>query len=362
MCDNGNMEQSSVNTPVYAVYFRPSYFGSRSGLGPLAEAVGAHKITHGCFWRSAERIHWRLGDWYRRQGQTYYGSSWNYLMPVVDELRIARRMNNGEGIAHFLFAEFAGPRRARPFKKKGHRIVGTFHASPRRQTTVTDGVHLDVYDSISVVSRCQQPYFIDRGYPASKLHVTLHGVDTTYFRPDSMREGISEDRPLQGLFVGSTERDHEFAARLMNVLPDGIMHLSVATTPNPHPAYREVRQVTLLPFLDDHAMLRAYQQADILVMPLLDATANNAILEAMACGTPVLTNCTGGTPDYIDTSCNYVVEQRDLDEWVAMLVHIAGNRDALAANRKSVRVWAESLSWESVAHQYRAMYRSALEN
>jgi len=349
-----------LNTPIYAVYFRPSYFGSRSGLGPLAEAVGARKITHGCFWRNAERVQWRLGVGLRNWGNAYYGSSWNYLMPVVDEIRIARRMNDGPGVAHFLFAEFAGPRWPKPFKRKSHRLVGTFHASTRRQAAVTDGIRLDVYDRISVVSSGQRAYFLDRGYPASQLHVTLHGVDTHYFRPDPARRNVTEDRPLQGLLVGSTERDHEFAAALMQALPDGIMHLSVATTPNPHPAYHNTRNVTLLPHLDDEAMLQAYQQADLLVMPLLDATANNAILEAMACGTPVLTNRTSGTSDYVDATSNYITVNRDIDEWIDQLKCIAVKRDILRANQRAVRAWAETLSWESVAPQYVAMYQRVM--
>jgi glycosyltransferase involved in cell wall biosynthesis len=42
-----------------------------------------------------------------------------------------------------------------------------------------------------------------------------------------------------------------------------------------------------------------YQQADLLFLPLLDATANNAVVEAIACGLPVISTDVGGIPDYV---------------------------------------------------------------
>jgi glycosyltransferase involved in cell wall biosynthesis len=352
------MSETLGRPTVYAIYFRPADFARRSGLEPLAEAVGAVKLTHGCFWRSGARINWRVEEALKRWGTSYFGSPWNYLMPVWDEYRLAAGMR-GPCIAHFLFAEFAGPRRAGPFRRRGARVVGTFHASPRRQEQVNGRMPVHVYDCISVVARAQQPFFEARGVPRERIFFTPHGVDTNYFAPDPNRVANLEG-PLRGLLVGSTERDHAFAAALMRALPPGMMHLAVATKPHPHPAYRDARNVMLVPHLDDAGLVRAYQQADLLVMPMLDATANNAMLEAMACGTPVLTNRTSGTADYVDPTCNDILEGKDIDAWCGRVLHWHRHRDALAARRSAVRRWAESLSWERVAPAYRAMYARAM--
>ncbi len=356
------MQFIAINYPVYAIYFRPGDFARRSGLEPLAEAVGAHKITHGCFWRAGRRVNWRVEEALKRWGQSYYGSQWNYLAPVWDEVRIARRMTERPSVAHFLFAEFAGPRRAAPFRARGARVVGTFHASPRRQPVVSAGAHLEAYDCISVVARSQRSFFEARGYPAERIFVTLHGVDTDYFQPDWNRAEAPTDRPLRGLLVGSTERDHSLMASVMKSLPRDCLQLDVATKPNPHPAYTGLANVNMLPHLDDAALLRAYQQADILVMPLLDATANNALLEAMACGTPVLTNRTSGTADYVDGSGGVVVEEHTVEAWVAAIRALASDRAGLQARRAPARAWAERLSWASVAPQYHALYAAAMKD
>lgn len=344
---------------LYAVYFRPDDFARRSGLEPLAEALGATPITHGCFWKTWGRVNWRVEAALRAWGRRYYGSEWNYLAPWWDEYRIARRIHGVDPVVHFLFAEFAGPRRARPFRRRGARIVGTFHTSPRRQERVCGDMHLDVYDAISVVASGQRAWFESQGFPSNRIVLTLHGVDTDYFKPDPARKPTAETGPLRALLVGATERDHEMAAAVMNALPDGIMTLSVATKPYPHPAYRDGRNVQLLPRLDDGALLRAYQAADVLMMPLLDATANNAILEAMACGTPVITNRTCGTDDYVVPSGGWVVEPNTREAWIETVIAISSDRAALAARRAQARAWAERLSWSNLIHQYRALYEAA---
>lgn len=345
--------------PVYAVYFRPADFAGRSGLEPLVEVMGARPIKHGCFWRAWGGFHWRMENLLRTWGQRYYGSEWNYLAPIWDEWRIARRVREPNALVHFLFAEFAGVRKAGSFRARHIRLAATFHTSPRRQDRVCGHMRLEVYDAISVVASGQRAWFESRGYPSHRILLTLHGVDTGYFRPDPDRSPTPEDRPLRGLLVGATERDHEMAAQVMRALPHGVMTLDVATKPYPHPAYQDVPNVRLLSHQDDAALLRAYQSADLLMMPLLDATANNAILEAMACGTPVVTNRTCGTADYVDPSGGWVVEPHTRDAWVETLRRIASERDVLLAKRVQARAWAERLDWNNLLPQYRALYRAA---
>lgn len=355
------MKHETSLPPVYAYYHRPRYFGAHSGLAPLAEVMGATPVTHGIYWEELAYHVWWLGNPLRWIGKRYFRSEWNAIVPVWEEWRLASHIRQRDPcIAHFLFAEFAGPRWTWPFRRRGARIVGTFHVSPRRQPSVIGRMDLRVYDALSVVSRTMIPFMLERGYPEERIFVTLHGVDTDYFRPAPQRPDTG-DGPLNGLLVGATERDHAFAAALMANLPDGVMHLKVATRPGLRGHYRDARNVTLLDHQDDAALLRIYQDADLLVMPLLDATANNALLESMACGTPVMTNRTGGVPEYVDAGCNILMDGKNMEEWVDRLVQLSADRSSLASRRPAVRAWAETLSWRSVAPQVAAMYRHVME-
>jgi glycosyltransferase involved in cell wall biosynthesis len=214
------------------------------------------------------------------------------------------------------------------------------------------------FERISVMSASQIEYFIERGIPRERIHVTRHGVDTDFFSPEPSTPP-SVEAPLAGLLVGSTERDHEFMAAVLKKLPEGILKLAVRTAGDQQHYYDGAPYVSMLPPLGEAELLAAYRSADLLLMPVLDGTANNAVLEAMACGTPVLTNRVGGVPEYVDANVNFVTDNKDIDEWVDLLVHLARNRSHLAERRPKVRAWAESFDWRNVVDDFRNFYEAA---
>jgi len=89
---------------------------------------------------------------------------------------------------------------------------------------------------------------------------------------------------------------------------------------------------------------------------MLDCTANNAVLEAMACGTPVMVNRIGGIPEYVDPGCNVVMPDKDPDAWIARVRGLAADRDSLGRMRPAVRVWAERFDWPRMAEPYRRLF------
>lgn len=56
-----------------------------------------------------------------------------------------------------------------------------------------------------------------------------------------------------------------------------------------------------------------YTAADVFVNPTREDTFPTVNIEALACGTPVLTFRTGGSPEIIDENCGDVVERDDVD-------------------------------------------------
>jgi len=50
--------------------------------------------------------------------------------------------------------------------------------------------------------------------------------------------------------------------------------------------------------VDDPTLLRLYQQASRHLTPFRDFAANNALVESLACGLPIVTNDRGGVRDY----------------------------------------------------------------
>lgn len=63
---------------------------------------------------------------------------------------------------------------------------------------------------------------------------------------------------------------------------------------------------------DRNELIEAYSAADVFVDPTRSDNFPTVILEALACGTPVVTYDTGGCPEEIDNTCGRVVAQGDI--------------------------------------------------
>jgi len=349
-------------TTVAAIYHLPVNFTSRSGLVGLQEALGAHPVYYRDPFRQMARRSWRVSHACRKWATRYYGSQWNYLLPVVGEYGLARRVPRSVDIAHFFFAEFASPKHPSWFRTRAERLVGTYHASERRLPTVLKDCRTFMgYDAITLMSKTQRGFFEDQGFPAERIKVILHGVDTSYFCP-APREPRKPDVPLRGLMVGKTERDHTFMRTLLEKLPAGVLNMTILTSPDQRAYYYggDVPHAVFPKNMSDTELLMAYQQADLLVMPMLDCTANNVVLESMACGTPVMVNKVGGISEYVDPTHNIIVEEHNVDVWLEHLTHWHARWDDLERLRSGVRTWALDFDWQKVARAYVAFYLEVL--
>ena len=81
-----------------------------------------------------------------------------------------------------------------------------------------------------------------------------------------------------------------------------------------------------------------YSSADVFVNPTYADSFPTVNMEALACGTPVITYNTGGSPEIIDELSGYVVEQGDIPNLVAAIeiVYKKGKEFYIAACRERV--------------------------
>jgi starch synthase len=100
-----------------------------------------------------------------------------------------------------------------------------------------------------------------------------------------------------------------------------------------------------------------YQAADVFVFPSFFEGLGLVLLEAMACGLPVIaSNATGG-PDILDSSTGFVVNADDTEMLTETLRWFAANRDRLPAFAQSARRKAEQCTWQV----YRTKLLSAIQ-
>lgn len=85
-----------------------------------------------------------------------------------------------------------------------------------------------------------------------------------------------------------------------------------------------------------------YSSADVFVNPTYADSFPTVNMEALACGTPVITYNTGGSPEIIDELSGYVVEQGDIEGAASIIKILADkNTEELLEQRRQCRLRAE---------------------
>jgi glycosyltransferase involved in cell wall biosynthesis len=111
-----------------------------------------------------------------------------------------------------------------------------------------------------------------------------------------------------------------------------------------------------------HKVADLYQAADVFVLPTLSEGLSNALLEAMACGLPVLASRVSGIQNIVKDQVNgHLFEPKHPEEVASLLRRIMKNPKGLVEmGRASLRL-AGDYSIDSVANRYLNLYRSGVK-
>lgn len=101
------------------------------------------------------------------------------------------------------------------------------------------------------------------------------------------------------------------------------------------------------------ALAALYSAADVFVNPTREDTFPTVNLEALACGTPVVTFSVGGSPETLDESCGIVVPKDDVDAMEAQIRRICTQTPYSQA---ACRARGEQFSQEGCIKGYLDLY------
>ena len=80
---------------------------------------------------------------------------------------------------------------------------------------------------------------------------------------------------------------------------------------------------------NQHELAEIYSAADVFVNPTREDTFPTVNIEALACGTPVITFDIGGSPEILDDFCGMVVENNDISSLIARITNIPEKKDIM---------------------------------
>jgi glycosyltransferase involved in cell wall biosynthesis len=236
-------------------------------------------------------------------------------------------------------------------------LVGTFHEPPDLQKYWKIDRWVPNYLGAAIVlSESLRSYFNDL-LPADRVFLVPHGVDTAFFRPAD----CPETRPVC-ISVGSHLRDADTLMQAMALVwrenPQVrliIVGARRSNDPNRPPDFDDER-VEFRDYVSDRELLAAYHAASMAVLSLQDAVANNALLEAMACGLPIVATDVGGVREYLGEDAGEMCTPGDPVALAAGILRIAAEPSNASVMSAKGRERALRFDHCLIADQMRQVY------
>jgi len=241
-----------------------------------------------------------------------------------------------------------------------HRSVRMIRRSARRAAAVL---------TVSEFSR--QSIIEHYPIPEERVFVTPNAVDHSRFRrlstaPTGLRERYGLTRPFV-LSVGRLEprKNLERLIKALGQVDHDITLAVVGAADFRHEsileAARDAREgsVQLLGPVDDDDLPGLYNLAEALAYPSLVEGFGMPVLEAMACGTPVLTSRRGALPEVGGDAVVYV-EPEDEESIASGLTRLLEDSSLRERLRRQGLARAQEFSWDDTALRTLAAYRGSL--
>jgi len=250
--------------------------------------------------------------------------------------------------------------------------AGRAAAVPWRQRVVYPLVRLNqvawsarLSDHMVCHTASDMAYVVDRGWVAAeKVTCIPHGVGDSFLNAEAQ---VSCQRGRGLLFVGTWEpckgiHDLTEAFAAISAQRPGI-RLSLLGTRLPEEQVLAAFPsnlaplIRVVPVMSEAELIQEYLAHDIFLFPSLYEGFGMVLLEAMACGLPIVTTPVGGAPDVIDDGVDgFVVPSRDaaiLADRVLGLLADAQLREVvgLIARSKAARY-----AWPRIANTYERLY------
>ncbi len=205
------------------------------------------------------------------------------------------------------------------------------------------------------------------------IHSIPNPIDTTTWQPADRQAARRElalppDKKLLLFGAGNLADERKGFHFLTNALerlkasapPDAAMPELVVFGKNDPAALAQlpVRVYNLGVVSSENQLIGTYNAVDALVVPSLEDNLPNTIVEALACGTPVVAFGTGGIPEMIQhRQTGYLAPPRDtaaLAEGMRWVLAEDDNKLREAARQFALKTYSE----KRIAGQYAALYRS----
>jgi glycosyltransferase involved in cell wall biosynthesis len=342
-----------------------NHIGVHSGYENFIEKLPAENICYKEVFRrrSLERFDLRRRFYItkenknkaKRIGGFYNGLSYLAEMETLKAVKI-----NNARIVHNTFIEDNHGYLGQEQEKYKFTLIGTAHQPTSWWKYSGKNIdHVKQLTLLLALSEHDKSYF--EKFMPGRVRLVRHGVDTIFFR---ITKPI-EERSCRILFVGNWLRDLNFfetvVSQILNASREILVDMVYSQSDLNNPIFKLCRfpQVTIHRSISNEQLLSLYNDSRLLFLPLVDSTANNSLLEASACGVPLITTGLPAIKEYTNKSFAYYYQGEK--DCVEQIVENIKNNSVLKCRSEKARSFMESYFSSSItAKHHAAIYHEFL--
>ena len=210
------------------------------------------------------------------------------------------------------------------------------------------------------------------GVPATKIRVIYNGIDHQRFYPlpkTQARKALGLDNSRIILYVGNLKKEKgcldlvDAFIELASKHPDLKLYAAGTGAMNKAMAQRSnqvglANRICLLGKVEHTALNHWYNAANLVCLPSYNEGVPNVLLEAMACGTPVVATQVGGIPEVVTGDTGLLLEPGD----VQMLKQKLDIALAHNWNIEDIHRYTLKFSWTENVQQLLDMFTNTENN
>ena len=262
------------------------------------------------------------------------------------------------------------PTSALAFKGSSAKKVVTFHGVFSNQIEMLHGKTanslsikyeqnaLKWADAITTGSKDAFDYYLNQGYPS---HYIPNAIEI-----DSLPLDINQKYDKQIIFVGrlSKEKGIKSLIRLSKILPENIHLVIVGSGPLENEIKKTAKiysNIDFLGYLPKNEVIPLIRGSFALIQPSLAEGISTTMLEAMACGIPIIASNVGGNKELIINNVNgFLVNPEAIDEINEKIINLSENKILVKNFGQKSSELIKNFEWEHIGKKYLDLYESLL--
>lgn len=261
-------------------------------------------------------------------------------------------------------------------KTLGLRAVGIYHTDfPQYVRILTDDSFMETltwdfmhwfYSQLDIVYANSEDYrkcWVERGIPAEKIKILPRGLDTKLFHPARRSEQFWRARGLREgetgmLFVGRISKEKNLdtlvaATRRLAEWKTSVRPLFIGEGPYLAEMKRLLPDAIFTGYLRGDELADAYASADFFVFPSTTDTFGNVVLEAQACGLPVIVSDVGGPRDLVNHGKDgFVTKALDAGELAEAIRRLSDDPALRERMGSAARARVETRDWSEAVERF----------